>query len=249
MLPEFSFDSYKNLLVDLLSHFTPKLIKEFTGKENKTLFIRHDIDFFVGGWEKIPVIENQLGIKTTYYFLLDDYNLITNKNYKYIKKYILENGHDVGLHIDFSKIIDTNYVEKSIKILETFLDIQIKTITIHRPNKNKETDILNRYINPFSSLFLNNVEYISESARGWRNLNILNYKRYNNLILATHPENWLNCNILDRLEYFYSVMVPNRIFYHGDVHQWKSQWFYNLSNHIGGKLYDELQNDVKERAK
>lgn len=244
MLPKFSIESYCLLLEKLLIQYTPKLIKDFNGTEHNTLFIRHDIDYFVGDWEDFPLIEKNLGIQATYYFLLNDYNLITKRCKDYIDE-ILNCDHDIGLHIDLMQDkYDKEYFETEIKILEAFTGKKITTVSCHSPYKTGKIPFsLENYIDPFSDTMLTKVKYISESARAWRDCDILNTQNYDNLLFATHPEVWLNAKIINRIDYLYNFIKTKRKILHGNLDNWTKKWIENYINHTGAKAHDKREAD------
>lgn len=65
--------------------------------------IRHDVDMDLQEAVKMAEIENEIGIRSTFFVLLTSeyYNLLSGKNTNSVKK-ILELGHEIGLHFDIT---------------------------------------------------------------------------------------------------------------------------------------------------
>ena len=90
-----------------------KLIKEFIDAGYKfidfvenppdkhSLILRHDVDFEPSFALQMAEVENVLGVKSTYFFLVRSmsYNLFDKRNTNIVKK-IEKYGHKVSIHFD-----------------------------------------------------------------------------------------------------------------------------------------------------
>ena len=76
-------------------------------QKNKNLILRHDIDFDIGLAKKIAIVEHQLGVKSTFFFLLRSpfYNVLESDNFESIN-FIKQLGHEISIHFD-----STNYTD------------------------------------------------------------------------------------------------------------------------------------------
>ena len=79
---------YKELLEAFLRQgFYFKKFEEFNVNENRQVILRHDVDFSVQMAVRMATLEKDLGVNSTYYFLLasDSYNLLSKEISESIK--------------------------------------------------------------------------------------------------------------------------------------------------------------------
>lgn len=200
---DFSFEHYRNIL---------ELIKENgynstfydENVEGKQIIIRHDVDLDLDAALEISKIESELGMKAVYFIWIGSpfYNIFENR-YKNIIKEIIDGGHEIGLHYDEtshkcnSKEELIAYIDKESKILKTYFDIDIKTVSFHRPSSYILDSDLNcgKYINTYSNKFFKDFLYLSDSRGQWRNGCIcskLNKDSAEKIQFLTHPIWWKN---------------------------------------------------------
>ncbi len=193
---DFTYQGYKGLL---------KLLKSedyiFSSYENyisntHCVILRHDIDYSLEQAVKLANIENENGVRSTYFILLtsDFYNPASSLSYKLLHE-IIDLGHNVGLHFDETAYkydifpIDY-YIRKETRILSDLLDVNINCFSLHRPNKiTLETSLcIPGLINAYGDEFFKHFKYISDSRRRWREPieEIILSKRYNYLHILTH---------------------------------------------------------------
>jgi hypothetical protein len=215
-LPEFSFADYERVVVSFLSAgYAAKPISE---KANAAgiVFFRHDVDFFLHDWETIPEIENTYGIKATYYILPSSYNILSSKNRQLIKN-IVALGHEIGLHFDPSQYphvadLGRKQFEFEITVLEEICGQKITTVARHNVFRQKKAEFdFSDYIDPWDDSFLEDMLYISDSVRAWRDETLLNCfgdNPPNQVQLLTHPELWLNGACQNRIAYLSKEIFP-----------------------------------------
>jgi len=195
---DFTYKAYKDML---------DLIKEkgytfcnYTNYEQfeKTVILRHDIDFSLEKTIEFARLEYNKGIKSTYFVLLstDFYNIFSKKSYRILKE-IKDMGHDIGLHFDEKRyeICDLKalefWVNKEISYLESVLDCSVSIVSMHRPSKwILENDIkFEKIINTYSKTFLGEFKYLSDSRMYWREdvIRIIESEQYDKLHILTHP--------------------------------------------------------------
>ena len=200
---DFSFKHYREVL---------ELIKEKGYKstffdENicgKQIIIRHDVDLDLDAALEISKIESELGVKAVYFIWIGApfYNIFENR-YKNIIKEIVKGGHEIGIHYDEtshkcdSKEELIEYIDKESKILKVYFDIDIKTVSFHRPSKYILESDLNcgKYINTYSKKFINDFVYLSDSRGQWRNgciCDLLEKENPEKIQFLTHPIWWKN---------------------------------------------------------
>jgi len=208
-LPEFSINSYVTLLKQLQKKYTITNITDSI-QYNFVIYLRHDIDFTLHGWEIFPVIENLLNIKSTYYIRTDQYNLLKTENKKRLQTILLLD-HEIGLHYNIRNYQQPSWtIDNDIDLLTTICGQEIKTICMHYPSYDGNDPYLDykHYINPRSKNFPID-KYISESSRHWYDNSILDlYTKYSKILLLIHPENWLNGTIKNRSIYYRKILLP-----------------------------------------
>ncbi len=208
----FSFSHYKEILeialrqkykfINFLEY--QKLYKNKKKLNKKRLcLLRHDIDYETDKIYTIAKIENDLGIKSTYFYLTCamDYNSRQKETVK-VAKEIKKMGHSVGLHLDISWYDNisikkvSSYYKKEKKLLEDILGIKLCDIfSYHNPHKLKNF-ILNRITpgvrNTYEPIFFSKIKYLSDS-QGWYEgcvCKIFKEKKYDKIQLLTHPYIW-----------------------------------------------------------
>ncbi|CAM3268568.1 hypothetical protein FITA111629_13770 [Filibacter tadaridae] len=167
-------------------------------ENEKSVILRHDVDFTIEKALDMAIIENKMGVKSTYFVLLstDFYNIFSKKSFELLEKIMLL-GHEIGLHFD-EKRYDINtvddikkYIESEASILSKLLHKQIQVISMHRPSKLVlENDIkFDKLVNSYSSNFFKNMKYVSDSRMNWREnpIELIESGNYQKLHILTHP--------------------------------------------------------------
>lgn len=195
---DFTYDEYVdliNLLKEKNYQFTN--YKDYKNIERSVIF-RHDIDNSLKRALEIAKIENENGIKSTFFVLLSTnfYNIFSKESNSILRE-IISFGHEVGLHFD-EKRYEINdgedlvyYVEYEKDILAGALDIVVETVSMHRPSKwILENDIkFKNIINSYSKTFLHEFKYLSDSRMHWREdvIGIVRSEEFDKLHILTHP--------------------------------------------------------------
>ncbi len=142
----------------------------------RCVILRHDIDYSLEQAVKLARLENELGVRSTYFVLLssDFYNPASSLSYRYLHE-ILDLGHDIGLHFDetaydYDRFGIEYYIRKEARILSDLIDVNISSFSLHRPNRfTLETQIrIPGLINSYGEEFFNGFKYLSDSRRRWR---------------------------------------------------------------------------------
>ncbi len=170
---------------------------ELNASNDNQLIIRHDVDLEIDLALDMAYLENDNGIKSTYFFLLRDesYNLISSSNQNKIKK-IKDLGHKISLHFDLSIYKNPkNGLKKEIKIFNMFFG-DVKIISIHRPNNDfldnpeKFFHIDNSYEEKFTK---KNICYYADSGGSFRfgyPTESNEFQKKENMQLLIHPIWW-----------------------------------------------------------
>ena len=134
MVLDFTLDKYRELCSALLeNHYIPLTFSEYLENGNalnsKFTIIRHDVDRKSFNALKMAELENELGIRSTYYF-----------RYPYtfkleIIKKIIDLGHEIGYHYEVLSKANGNY-DKAINLfnyeLAKFREIcNLRSICMH----------------------------------------------------------------------------------------------------------------------
>lgn len=195
---EFTFDAYKTLIKTSLEKGYN--ISSYSNVDNheRTIILRHDIDFSPQKALEIAEIEHEIGVKSTYFVLLSTefYNVFSKKTTE-IFTGIIDMGHQIGLHFDEQKYnvksIDQlkEIVSLEAQILEKALDTSIGVVSMHRPSKiildsNIEFEGL---INSYSEKYFKDMKYVSDSRMYWREdvMNIISCRTHDKIHILTHP--------------------------------------------------------------
>lgn len=198
---DFTYSSYESMLKNALEHYV--FVEYNSQTKNPSIVLRHDIDFSIENSLKIAEIENKLGIRS-YFFInphSEYYNMFEGQNIQKIIE-IRNFGHFIGLHFDVefwggisSTKID-NQIEKDKNLLETYLNIQIKTFSFHNTSK-EILEFKNLFygglINVYNKEIFEKYKYCSDSNGYWRHERmpeIIQNQRYKHLHLLTHPVWW-----------------------------------------------------------
>lgn len=164
----------------------------------KCVILRHDVDFTLDKALQMAIIENSLGIKSTYFILLstDFYNVFSKQSFKKLQQ-IMQLGHEIGLHFDEKRYnIKTindmeKHIENELNIISDLLNYQVNVISMHRPSDLVlENDIqFKNIINSYSFKFFKSMKYISDSRMNWREdpIEIIKSDNYQKLHILTHP--------------------------------------------------------------
>ena len=165
--------------------------------ENSLVLLRHDIDFSVEQAHQVALKEAELGVISTYFFMLTTnmYNALAPCNRDLIRS-IKEMGHKIAIHFDPTAYRDLYpfLVEK--KIFESVFAVDVDVVSIHRPGpflENNNTDLFG-VAQTYQDKYFKEMEYISDS--GGKDpvalvTEYLNGIRDKNLQLLTHPIWWV----------------------------------------------------------
>lgn len=171
----------------------------FDDCSSNDIILRHDIDFSLQDALRIAKIENELGIKSTYFVLLHSelYNPLGIVSSKIISK-ILNLGHKIGLHYDELFFTEhnadiTNAIKSEIKLLENHFNTDVNVITRHNPSIRGEKISINlpsNVVDAMSEKFTVGRKYLSDSVQYWRENCFCTHQNDSELQITTHPVLW-----------------------------------------------------------
>lgn len=192
---------YKKFLGSML--FNKAKITDFHSFsfEPGEVLLRHDIDFSLSDALDMARIEHSLGIKSTYFVMLDSpfYSILDSEGKAYIAQ-IQSLGHEIGIHFDpINSICMEDDLQVYIDIFKRLLNINIQVISFHRPgevlNKNITFDFVKH---AYEMRYFNRKRYLSDSSG--RIDRVLNYNfgdlKECGMQLLIHPI-WWNFNDIE----------------------------------------------------
>ena len=217
---------YKDLLKNFLERgYCFKKFEEFNPKEKCQVILRHDVDFNVDMALQMATLEKELGILSTFYFLIasDSYNLLSKKNSNSVKL-IVDMGHSVGLHFD-----PTNYNDeksgfnKELEIFERYFG-KILSMSFHRPSITvlEGTNWLpKRILGTYQDIFFKDITYVSDSQGEFRFGHPFEqkaFKLHENMQLLIHPIWWMT-DQLKAVEKVKNFLILNKAFMSDHISQ------------------------------
>ena len=125
---------------ELISHFLDKGYRpdffSASPPQKGSLILRHDIDFAVEYAHQLSLVEDRLGVKSTYFFLMHSksYNLLEHTHLNQIRS-MMSRGHQISIHFDptLYKDIEEGFQEEK-ELFEKIFDVEVQHISIHRPS-------------------------------------------------------------------------------------------------------------------
>lgn len=189
---------YKELLLSFLEKGY-----ECSGFSNSTpakkqLLLRHDIDFDITMAHEMSCIEDSLGIKATYFFMLrsKSYNLLVPENIEIIQS-LKARGHQISLHFDPTIYEDfLQGFQQERDIFERLFNVKIDCISIHRPvdyflgNNNLIGGVRHTY----QPIYFQDIKYFSDSHGKFRYghpLESVEFLEGRSIHLLIHPIWWV----------------------------------------------------------
>ncbi len=199
----FTYDSYIGLLRLLKDEQYRFDSYEEVDLPGKAVIMRHDIDNSLEKAARMSHVETaEFGdeLKSVYFLLIssDFYNVFSLKNLKFIER-IIQDGHEIGLHFDEMRYPEhigntevlSGFVKNEADILSKCIGLPVTKVSMHRPSKGLlEADLLiPGMINTYSSRYFNEVKYLSDSRRNWREPveKIIKSGEYSKLQILVHP--------------------------------------------------------------
>jgi hypothetical protein len=163
------------------SGFEPKTFSEYFSTVDhestisKSLLLRHDVDADMEAALSLALVEHELGVKSTYFFMTQSpvYNLFSRRNLQIVKK-IRSMSHEIGLHSD---VCDRhsgqdsifNDVKKEILSFSKMTEIEIKSVSFHQPTINSLNYITDfahdGFISAYNDKEMKRLKYVSDSNR------------------------------------------------------------------------------------
>jgi hypothetical protein len=178
---DFTFENYRNLLAMALTEgylFSDYEIENIGTGDQRKIVWRHDVEFSVHKAHKMALIESEKGVKAHYFFQLHSefYNLL-EKEILLLAKEIVALGHYIGLHFDahFWEIRSKDELEKCLeidkKILETMLEVEVKSFSFHNTTPellSLDDSYYAGMLNVYARAIRDKYRYCADSTGFWR---------------------------------------------------------------------------------
>lgn len=194
---QFTYAAYRELIA-LLKAQNYRFCGYFDHEgADKRIILRHDIDYSMERAFKLAQVEQEEGVRSTYFALLrtDFYNP-ASKHMTDMLQQIRGMGHEVGLHFDevayegCSAEELPGLIRREAKLLGDICDFPIRCFSMHRPNRlTLEKDLqVEGLVNSYGQEFFRDFKYLSDSRRNWREpvLDIIRSGQYDKLHILTH---------------------------------------------------------------
>ncbi len=200
-------EDYEALLQGFLSqNYSSVTFTNFTGRDRE-LLLRHDIDYSLEHAVRLAQVEKKLGLVSTFYVLVTCpfYNVLSPDNQDRLRQ-ILNAGHTIGLHLDLQSPMGTQDLNalaiKQAAILEAACNIEIDTLSFHRPGtllKGKAYNeiMFDGFVSAYEDRFFKDIAYVSDSRGGWHYGHPFNHPSFESgkpFQLLTHPMWWASGN-------------------------------------------------------
>lgn len=198
--PKFTYDGYALMLEKLRrGGYQPTDYSYLPGSREKVVILRHDIDTSIEKACRFAELEQEFGVKSTYFVLVTSgfYNVFSEQAGEGLHR-IMECGHEIGLHFDELRYPEiAGNAERCIEkirmeahILGEAAGREIKSVSYHRPGREilaAELEIPGM-VNSYGGTFFRKYKYLSDSRRRWREpvLDIITSGQYSHLHILTH---------------------------------------------------------------
>ena len=198
---------------------------DFDASAEKTIILRHDVDYTLNGVLELASIENDINVTASYLFRVHahEYNVFTPHVFALIQR-LQELGHDIGLHFEAGSIgraldlTPSDLLRKEKAILEMVIDREIVTASehrdvshdVHQTRPMHEThdlyDFGFRYY-AMDPAFTKDMKYLSDSNAYWREGDPLEHlERHNRLQVLIHPDWWYEKDLLLKGAYAHGLL-------------------------------------------
>jgi hypothetical protein len=221
----FTFAYYKKLLQAVLdNNYKITSFEKYDSSIERTLIMRHDVDYTLNGVSQLALIESELGVSATYFFRVHahEYNCFTPHVYQLIHA-LKGLGHEIGLHFEAMTIgralnvSPTRLLQQEKTVLEAITGLEIRSASEHRDISQvvHETRNYHDHFDPLEAGFKNyalerrffkDMKYLSDSNGFWRegdpSVHLTKYPRFQVLV---HPDWWFEKDLLLKGPYFHGL--------------------------------------------
>lgn len=212
---EFSEQGYRALILSLRNLGYEDVFIHQLNPEIGHVFLRHDVDLCLQRAADMARVEQEEGVKSTYYVLLNTqfYNLFAEESRRALRV-ILACGHKIGLHFDAAYYPDDpklleEAAGRECAILEMAIEGPVESISFHRPARALQgrPGLIAGRAHAYEPRFFSQLVYYADSQGCWRFGHSLDDKRLQKpraLQLVTHPIWWFQKGegVVEKMELF-----------------------------------------------
>ncbi len=183
---DFTLKTYKALLYKLQNlNYSFQTFQEYINSpKDRTIILRHDVDKLPFNSLQFAEIQNELGIKGSYYF-----RIVSESFNPVVIEKIVELGHEIGYHYEDVSLVEKNpkltekeVAKEAIKLFDKNLNelrkfFPVKTICMHgSPLSRYDNKLLWKYYNykdygiigePYFDIDFSKVLYLTDTGRRW----------------------------------------------------------------------------------
>ncbi len=205
-MKQFSYEEYRHILNWIKKNYNIMDYTDVTDDTESFAIIRHDVEFSPYRALKMAEIDNELGIKSSFFFQIRNncYNSLSGDNIDIINK-ISNLGHYIGAHINTSNLSSNeslkSFVKKDMFILSEFIDTNVDRFSFHRPKSYqlKEYVKIDGYVNAYDEQFFHYFEnkkpeklrvgYFADSMHKWK-YGYPTDSSHKKIQVVLHPYSW-----------------------------------------------------------
>jgi hypothetical protein len=202
----FSLAQYRRILQQALAAgFSFQTFSQYlTAPARKVILLRHDVDLSLEYAMEMARLENELGVKSTYFVRIHStrYNLFDRFNFRFLQE-LLGLGFEIGVHQEVCNF--THNCEDSLELLkrekliiETILGREVYGVATHIPKRNHHSlspEVIDRIgfkYAPDFDVFNRDAVFISDSNKRWKKYTFDEALSISHKILANiHPVWWV----------------------------------------------------------
>lgn len=203
---KFSYKEYKHIINSLKNNYEIMDYTDVTDKTESFAIIRHDVEFSPQRALRMAEIDNELGIKSSFFFQVRNncYNSLSNDNIEIINQ-IHNLGHYIGAHINTSNLHSRDLLDKfiidDIETLSIYTELDVDRFSFHRPQSYQLKDYIevDRFINAYDKKFFHyyknekpkelRVGYFADSTHKWK-YGYPTETNHKKLQVVLHPYSW-----------------------------------------------------------
>lgn len=218
---KFSHEEYKHILNSIKNNYEILDYRDITDETESFAIIRHDVEFSPSRALKIAKIDNDLEIKSSFFFQIrnNSYNSLSSETINVINE-INDLGHYIGAHINTSNLSSRDSLESfvinDIETLSNYTELHVDRFSFHRPQSYQLRDYVNidGFINAYDKKFFHyyenekpkklRVRYLADSTHKWK-YGYPTETNHKKLQVVLHPYSWTE-NGFGNYENFKSVI-------------------------------------------
>ncbi|HKP37799.1 MAG TPA: hypothetical protein VJT71_13160 [Pyrinomonadaceae bacterium] len=201
----FTYEHYRHILrsaqengYEFISF--PRL-KDYRQNEQRVCLLRHDCDNDLTAAAKLARIEEEMGVRSTYFLMLRSamYNLLSLPNAELVRE-IIGRGHWIGLHFDEVPYANATperikeYVDEERARVSTEFGAPVDVVSFHQPSARVlQNELKLNCINTYNREDVEGAYYLSDSNTVLKEgcpSNLFKAAVHTRLQLLLHPEWW-----------------------------------------------------------